>query len=88
MSQLQPAKVSIPTILPQITKPWSPKLLANLNGEYDLKVAKLKDEFVFHAHPDTDELFYILSGALIMRLKEPGNESSQDLADVIVSFSI
>jgi mannose-6-phosphate isomerase-like protein (cupin superfamily) len=78
-------KISIPEILPQITKPWSPKLLANLNNEYDLKIAKLRGEFVFHSHPDTDELFYVLSGTLIMRFKEPGVEESQGREDIVVS---
>jgi mannose-6-phosphate isomerase-like protein (cupin superfamily) len=81
----QQNKISIPRILPQITTPWSPKLLANLNGEYDLKIAKLRGEFVFHAHADTDELFYILSGTLIMRMKEPGNAESHEREDVTVS---
>jgi mannose-6-phosphate isomerase-like protein (cupin superfamily) len=81
----QQTKVSIPQILPQIIKPWSPKLLANLNSEYDFKISKLKGEYVFHSHLDTDELFYILSGTLIMRMKEPGNIESQGREDVIVS---
>jgi mannose-6-phosphate isomerase-like protein (cupin superfamily) len=82
------SKVSISHILPQITKPYTQKILANVNGEYDFKVAKLKGEFIFHAHPDTDELFHILSGTLIMRMKEPGNEETQGREDVTVSFAI
>jgi mannose-6-phosphate isomerase-like protein (cupin superfamily) len=85
MPEQQP-KVSIPQILPQITKPWSQKLLANLNDEYDFKIAKLRGDFVFHSHPDTDELFYILSGTLFMRMKEPENENSEGCEDVTVSF--
>jgi mannose-6-phosphate isomerase-like protein (cupin superfamily) len=84
----QHQKISIPRILPQITTPWSPKLLANLNGEYDFKISKLRGAFVFHSHPDTDELFYILSGTLVMRMKEPGNEESQEREDVTVCSSM
>lgn len=83
----QPVKVSIPTILPQITQPWSPKLLGSINNEYDFKIAKLRGSYVFHAHHDTDELFYIVSGTLNMRLKEPGNEETRELEDVLVCKS-
>lgn len=57
-----PQRLSHPLILPQITKFWSQKLLANLNGEYEINMAKLCGEFVFSAHLDTDEFFYIVSG--------------------------
>ena len=84
MSAKQIQKVSTSAIIPTITKPWSPKLLGNLNGEYDFKVARLRGSYVFHAHPDTDELFYIISGTLLMRLKEPGNAITERLEDVTV----
>jgi mannose-6-phosphate isomerase-like protein (cupin superfamily) len=83
----QPKKISIPIVLPQITKAWSPKLLANLNGEFDVKIAKLRGEYVFHAHPDTDELFYVVSGTLIMKLREDGNPESHVLEDIVVSLN-
>jgi len=86
-STVQPKKISVPTLVPKITKPWSPKLLANLNGEYDIKVARLRGSYIFHAHPNTDELFYILEGTLLMKLKEDGNESTAHLEDVVVSVS-
>jgi hypothetical protein len=35
---------------------WSPKIVGELNDSY-VKVAKLKGEFVWHHHPDEDELF-------------------------------
>jgi mannose-6-phosphate isomerase-like protein (cupin superfamily) len=88
MTSQQPKKLSLPTILPQITKTWSPKLLANLNNEYDVKIAKLRGEYVFHAHPNTDEFFYIVSGTLIMKLKEAGEPASHRLEDVVVSLYV
>ena len=83
MSQNQPQKLSIPTLLPKITNFWSPKLVAKLNGEYDVKVAKLKGDYVFHAHPETDELFYVLEGGMNMKLMEPGIQ--EGLNDIEVS---
>lgn len=52
----------------QITKAWSPKLLANLNN-HEVKVAKFKDEFVWHQHSEADELFLVLEGRFDMKLE-------------------
>lgn len=42
---------------------WSPKIIGQLNGQ-DVKLAKLKGEFVWHNHKDEDEMFYIVKGSL------------------------
>src|SRR3954469_16675554 len=49
---------------------WSPKVVAKLN-DYDIKVVKLKGEFVWHDHADTDELFLVLEGRLTIQLRDP-----------------
>lgn len=48
---------------------WSPKTVARLN-DYEVKLAKLKGEFVWHTHPDTDELFLVVEGALTIQLRD------------------
>ena len=48
---------------------WSPKAIARLN-DYEIKVVKLKGEFVWHTHEDTDELFLVVSGRLTIRLRD------------------
>lgn len=83
MATQQPRKLSIPACIPTITKHWAPKLVASINNEYEIKVAKLSGEFVWHSHPATDEVFYILSGNLTIRLNEPGRDSG--LEDVELS---
>jgi mannose-6-phosphate isomerase-like protein (cupin superfamily) len=55
--------------LSSVTEPWSPKVVARLN-DYEVKVAKLQGEFVWHHHVDTDELFLVLSGQLIIQLHD------------------
>ena len=40
---------------------WSPKIVAELN-DYDVQVVKLKGEFVWHKHDDTDDFFLVLKG--------------------------
>ena len=42
---------------------WKPKVIAELN-DYQFKIAKLEGDFIWHAHPDTDEAFIVLSGEL------------------------
>lgn len=42
---------------------WSPKVIAQMN-DYQFKLVKVKGDFVFHNHPDTDETFIVLSGTL------------------------
>ena len=48
---------------------WSPKVVATLN-DYEVKVVKVKGEFVWHSHPDTDELFLVVDGSLTIRLPD------------------
>ena len=48
---------------------WSPKVVARLN-DYEIKLAKLKGEFVWHTHDDTDELFLVIEGILTIQLRE------------------
>lgn len=46
---------------------WSPKVVARLN-DYEIKLVRIKGEFVWHTHDDTDELFLVVEGSLTIRL--------------------
>ena len=48
---------------------WSPKVVARLN-DYEIKVVKVKGEFVWHTHDDTDELFLVFDGELTIQLRD------------------
>lgn len=48
---------------------WSPKLVGELNGQ-QVKLAKLKGEFVWHAHEREDELFLVVRGRLVIQLRD------------------
>jgi mannose-6-phosphate isomerase-like protein (cupin superfamily) len=48
---------------------WSPKVVGELNGQ-QVKVAKLKGEFVWHHHEHEDELFLVMKGCLRIRLRD------------------
>ncbi|WP_127480006.1 cupin domain-containing protein [Nocardioides pantholopis] len=59
------------TALANISEPWQPHRLASFN-DYDVKVVKLQGEFVWHAHPDTGELFLVASGEPTIQLRDRG----------------
>lgn len=42
---------------------WAPKVVAEMN-DYQFKIVKIKGDFVFHDHQDTDETFIVLEGNL------------------------
>ena len=48
---------------------WSPKIVGSYNGN-DLMVVKVKGEFNWHSHPDTDDFFLVLKGRLTIRLRD------------------
>jgi len=48
---------------------WAPKIVGAFNG-HDLMVVKVKGEFVWHDHPDTDDFFMVLKGALRIDLPD------------------
>lgn len=70
---IMPSKVSIPTILTTIENHWHPRLVANVDKAYDIKIAKLSGSFIWHAHPEADELFYILNGVLTIEIEGSEN---------------
>ena len=41
---------------------WSPKIVAELNGQH-VKLVKFRGEFVWHHHEHEDELFYVVRGS-------------------------
>ncbi|HTT99957.1 MAG TPA: cupin domain-containing protein [Rhizomicrobium sp.] len=51
------------------TDHWSPKIVSQFNG-HDVMVVKVKGEFVWHSHPDTDDFFLVLKGALTIQLRD------------------
>ena len=42
---------------------WTPKVIAEMN-DYQFKIVKIKGDFVWHDHKDTDETFIVLEGKL------------------------
>ncbi len=66
-------KINLAHKLSQFTDHYSPKIVGELNDSY-VKLVKLQGEFVWHHHDAEDELFYVVKGALRMRVRENGGE--------------
>lgn len=47
---------------------FAPRTVAEFNG-HDVMVTKLEGEFVWHTHADADDLFLVLKGHLIIRMR-------------------
>ena len=53
----------------RLTDYWSPRVVARVNDQY-VKIAKLRGEFVWHAHAEEDELFLVRRGRLVIQLED------------------
>jgi prevent-host-death family protein len=54
--------------LATFSEPWQPRVVGQFNG-HDLMVAKLRGEFTWHQHDDTDDFFLVLKGSVTIRMR-------------------
>lgn len=62
-------KVNLAEKLSRFSEHWAPRTIGGFNG-HDLMVVKVRGEFVWHSHPDTDDFFLVLKGRLTIRLRD------------------
>jgi mannose-6-phosphate isomerase-like protein (cupin superfamily) len=62
-------KISIKDQLQSVSDYWNPRIVGELNGQH-VKLAKIKGEFVWHHHENEDELFFVIKGRLLMKLRD------------------
>jgi mannose-6-phosphate isomerase-like protein (cupin superfamily) len=62
-------KINLSEKLGSFSEYWSPRTVAQLN-DYDVMVVKVKGEFVWHKHDDTDDFFLVLKGTLDIELRD------------------
>lgn len=65
----RPAAIDLAASLASFDERWSPRIVAELNGQH-VKLVKLEGEFVWHAHTEEDELFLVLKGELTLELRD------------------
>lgn len=62
-------KINLKDKLALFDDQWSPKIVAELNGQH-VKLAKLDGTFDWHHHADEDELFLVLKGELVIEFRD------------------
>jgi mannose-6-phosphate isomerase-like protein (cupin superfamily) len=73
------ASINLQSKLEKFSEQWSPKIVATFNG-HDVMVVKVKGEFIWHSHPETDDFFHVLKGTLRIELRDDaGNLSHVNL---------
>lgn len=61
-------KININEKLSTFSEYWSPKIVGDINESY-VKLVKLKGEFVWHMHENEDEMFMVIKGRLVIKLR-------------------
>jgi len=56
-------KINLKDKLSKFSDHWSPKVIAEMN-DYQFKLVKIKGDFVWHNHEDTDEVFFVIEGSM------------------------
>jgi mannose-6-phosphate isomerase-like protein (cupin superfamily) len=62
-------KINLADKLSRFTAHWSPKIVAELNGQH-VKLVKFQGEFVWHQHEHEDELFLVVRGSFRMEFRD------------------
>lgn len=70
--------IALADALDSFTELWSPRIVASVN-DYDVRIAKVRDEHVWHTHDHTDEFFLVVEGELLIALREPAGERTVTL---------
>jgi len=63
------APVDLALKLASFAEAWQPRTVSLFNG-HDVMVAKLRDEYHWHTHPDSDDFFLVLAGQLEIDLED------------------
>lgn len=61
--------VHLASAFARITEHWRPLTIVTLN-DYDVRIAKVRGEFTWHSHPETDEAFLVIDGHLTLQLRD------------------
>lgn len=61
-------KVNLSEKFSLFSEHWTPKIIAELN-DYQIKIVKVKGDFVWHNHSDTDEFFFVIDGTLFIEFE-------------------
>lgn len=68
----EPAPVRLADKLARFEEYWSPRVVADYNGN-DVMVVKFQGDFPFHRHADSDDFFLVLKGEVTIDYKGGGS---------------
>lgn len=60
----------------KFSEPWSPRVVAEMN-DYQFKLARIQNDFVWHDHKDTDEVFFVVEGFMTIEFRDGKVELSE-----------
>ncbi len=69
-------KINLEDKLSKFSEHWSPKVIAEMN-DYRFKLVKIEGDFVWHEHPDTDEVFIVIEGTMQIEFEDRTIELSE-----------
>ena len=78
------AKINFDEKLTKFTDHWSPRVIAEMN-DYQFKLVKIKGDFVWHKHDDTDEVFIVVQGAMKIEMDKDNFNRSINCPSVPLS---
>ena len=61
-------KINFKNKFQKFTDQWSPKVIAELN-DYQFKLVKIQNDFIWHEHNDTDEVFIVIDGEMFIEFE-------------------
>jgi len=67
MSEYKP--INLDAKLRKFGDHWMPRVVAQMN-DYQFKLAKIQGEFIWHSHPDTDEVFIVIDGEMTLEFRD------------------
>ena len=67
MKEIEP--INIMNKFSLFNEEWTPKIIGELNNQ-QVKICKLKDDFVWHSHENEDELFMVFKGTLLIDFRD------------------
>lgn len=73
---MTPDKINLADKFARFSDHWSPKVVAELNGQ-QVKLVKLRGEFVWHHHEHEDELFLVVRGSFRLEFRDRTVELSE-----------
>ena len=71
-----PKTINLNEKLSKIDALWTRKIVAQMN-DYHIKLVKIEDEFVWHSHPETDEVFLVIEGSMRIDFRDGAVELEQ-----------